>query len=171
MRAGHALTLIIATLSVGCSGSPAPHADAAHDSLVGAWRGAVRFGSGPLAAVPDLEFLYVFNAGGTMTESSNYDAAPPVPPAYGIWRQTGPRQFEAQYDFYVTQPPATFDELRKGNGWSPAGRGVLRQTITLSADGRTFDSTLRYDAVDGAGKPVETGGSATARATRMEFQP
>jgi hypothetical protein len=171
MRAGHIMGLIIATLCSGCSGSPASRSSAAGDNLVGAWRGTVQFSSGALAAVRDLEFLYVFNAGGTMTESSNYDAAPPVPPAYGIWRQTGPRQFEAQYVFYVTQPPATLDELSKGNGWSPAGRGVLRQTITLSADGRTFDSTLRYDVVDGAGKPVETHASATARATRMEFQP
>jgi len=169
MRAGQALTLIIATLALGCSGSPAPHAGTARDSLAGTWRGAVRFSDGPLAAVPDLEFLYAFNAGGTMTESSNYDAAPPMPPAYGIWRQTGPRQFEAQYVFYLTQPPATLDELSKGNGWSPAGRGVLRQTITLSADGRTFDSTLRYEAVDAAGKSVGTAASATALATRMEF--
>ena len=35
----------------------------------------------------DLEFMYVFNVGGTMTASSNYDGAPPVPPAYGVWRR------------------------------------------------------------------------------------
>ena len=55
------------------------------DFLVGAWRGEVQFETGAFAAVPDLEFLYVFNAHGTMTESSNYDAAPPVTPAYGVW--------------------------------------------------------------------------------------
>ena len=39
-----------------------------------------------LAAMKNLEFMYVFDADGTMTESSNYDSFPPGPPAYG---QTG----------------------------------------------------------------------------------
>ena len=26
------------------------------------------------------------DSGGTMTESSNYDASLPAPPAYGVWR-------------------------------------------------------------------------------------
>ena len=46
--------------------------------LVGAWRSKLQFQSGDFAAIRDLEFMYVFNPGGTMTESSNYDAAPPA---------------------------------------------------------------------------------------------
>ncbi len=42
----------------------------------------------------DLEFMYVFHADGTMTESSNYDAFPPGPPAYGVWRNSGRRQYD-----------------------------------------------------------------------------
>ena len=49
------------------------------DNIVGAWKGKVQFKSGAFAEVKDLEFMYVFNAGGT----------PPVPPAYGIWKKTG----------------------------------------------------------------------------------
>ena len=40
-----------------------------------------------LEETKDLEFMYAFNVSGTMTESSNYDAAPPVPPAYGVWKK------------------------------------------------------------------------------------
>ena len=42
--------------------------------LVGQWRAKLQFTSGAFAPVKDLEFMYVFNLGGTMTESSNYDA-------------------------------------------------------------------------------------------------
>src|SRR5215831_20302329 len=72
--------------------------------LVGAWRGSVQFSSGSLAAIKDLEFMYVFNAGGTMTESSNYDGAPPVPPAYGVWQLVADREYEAKYIYYWTKP-------------------------------------------------------------------
>ena len=65
-----------------------------------------------------------------MTESSNYDASPPVPPAYGIWRKVGAREFEAKYEFYVTKAPAAFEEIAKGGGWGPAGRGVFVERIT-----------------------------------------
>ena len=41
-------------------------------NLAGAWRGKVQFTSGAFAEIKDLEFMYAFNAGGTMTESSNY---------------------------------------------------------------------------------------------------
>jgi hypothetical protein len=54
-----------------------------NDNLAGAWQGRVQFTTGAFADTKDLEFMYAFNSGGTMTESSNYDAAPPAPPADG----------------------------------------------------------------------------------------
>ena len=117
----------------------------------------------------DLEFLYAFNIGGTMTESSNYDGAPPVPPAYGIWRKTGPRQFEAKYDFFVTKAPGAFEEIAKGGGWTPAGRGVLVETFTISEDGNSYKSTISFTAFDRAGKPAEGGGQGTGDGTRLAF--
>ena len=90
--------------------------DTAAPDLQGEWRAQLQFTSGAFAPIKDLEFMYVFNQGGTMTESSNYDASPPVPPAYGIWRKVGDRQFEAKYEFYVTKAPASFGEIAKGGG-------------------------------------------------------
>jgi hypothetical protein len=104
--------------------------------LVGQWRARLQLRSGDFAAVDDLEFMYVFNTGGTMTESSNYDAAPPVPPAYGIWRRIGPDRFEAKYEFYPTSAPTGLEDITKGSGWLPAGRGVFSETITVAADAR-----------------------------------
>ncbi len=137
--------------------------------LVGQWRARLEFEDGDFAAVDDLEFMYVFNAGGTLTESSNYDAAPPVPPAYGIWRRTGPDRFEAKYEFYPTSAPGGLDEITSGGGWLPAGRGVFTEAISLSADGDTFTSAILYEAFDAAGHPVEGGGKATGRGVRLRF--
>jgi hypothetical protein len=107
--------LLLATLLLGTACRDASESD----SLAGAWRSQIRFSGGTLAEWKNLEFMYVFNAGGTMTESSNYDASPPGPPAYGARRRTGPRQFEARYLFFATQPPGPSEELAKV-GWLPA---------------------------------------------------
>lgn len=104
-----------------------------------------------------------------MTESSNYDGAPPVPPAYGVWRPLGPGRFEAKYVFYVTKAPADLKQLTSGGGWMPAGRGELLEEIALGEDGRSFTSTIRYTPYDAAGAASEGGGEATAKATRITF--
>ncbi|HTN49123.1 MAG TPA: hypothetical protein VMK32_06810 [Burkholderiaceae bacterium] len=122
-----------------------------------------------MAEIKDLEFMYVFNSAGTLTESSNYDGAPPVPPAYGIWKQTGPRQFEARYEFYITRSPETFDAIARGGGWNPNGRGVLIEKLMLSEDQQSFTSTLEFTAFDAAGKPAEGGGQGGGSGSRMRF--
>jgi hypothetical protein len=103
-----------------------------------------------------------------MTESSNYDAAPPGPPAYGVWRKTGPRQFEAKYMFYATKPPDAPESLAKV-GWLPSGHGVLTERITLSDDGKTFKSGMTYAAFDSDGKEAEGAGVGIGTGTRIGF--
>ena len=147
----------------GCARAPEPVTPPA---LVGAWRSHIQFSGGVLAPVKDLEFLYVFNSGGTLTESSNYDAVPPVPPAYGEWRQAGPDRFEAKYTFFTTSPPPDLKALSTGGGWLPAGSGVLTEKITLAADRRSFDSSVTLEMFDKAGKPAPGGGEGTAHAVR-----
>jgi hypothetical protein len=157
-------SLFVLSLTVGCA-----RRDTGPDPLVGAWRGGVQFTTGAFATTKDLAFMYVFQAGGTMTESSNYDSSPPVPPAYGAWRRVGDRTYEAKYAYFWTKPPTALDEITKGNGWSPGGHGLLAQKITLSADGQSFDSTITYNVFDQAGKPTEKESVATAKATRIGF--
>jgi hypothetical protein len=137
--------------------------------LVGQWRARMSFESGDFAGVEGLEFMYVFNLGGTMSESSNYDAAPPVPPAYGIWRQVGPGRFEAKYEFYPTAAPHALAALTAGGGWLPVGRGVFLEAITVADDGETYTATVSYEALDGAGAPLAGGGRGTAAGTRLRF--
>ena len=103
-----------------------------------------------------------------MTESSNYDASPPVAPAYGVWRRVGARLYEAKYEYFWVKAPASFDEIAKGGGWTPGGRGVLSQAITLSSDGDSFDSTIRYEVFDQRGRPTEAGSEATAKGERIK---
>ena len=161
--------LVLVTTACGDVPSPAKGDTSDADNLVGAWRSQIRFSGGALAEIKDLEFMYVFNAGGTMTESSNYDGAPPVPPAYGVWRKSGPHEFEAKYVFYVTKAPGTIEDIAKGGGWSPSGSGVLSEKITLSDDGKSYKSTITYAAFDQTGKPVDGGGEGVGAATRMGF--
>jgi hypothetical protein len=169
MRFRHAILLPAAACALfGCTPSPTPEAAPA---LVGAWRSKVQFLDGPFAAVKDLEFLYAFNQGGTMTESSNYDGAPPVPPAYGTWRETSPNTFEAKYVFFNSKPPAKFEDITGGGGWSPGGYGELQEKITLNADGKSFDSEIKLEMFDQSGKPATSGGKATGHGSRIGIVP
>jgi hypothetical protein len=144
-------------------------ADAGALDLVGSWRARLQFRDGDFAAVDDLELMCAFNADGTMTEPSDYDAAPPVPPAYWTWRRVRPDRFEAKYDFCPTSAPAGLEDIITGSGCLPAGRGVFWGTITVAADGATLTSTIRYEAYDEAARPAEGGGDATGRGVRLRF--
>jgi hypothetical protein len=160
-----ALALWAGSFSASCLAQAA----GSSDDLVGAWRGAMQFTTGAFAETKDLELMYAFAAGGTMTESSNYDASPPVPPAYGVWRRVGVRRYEAQYQFFQTRPVTSADELVKGGGWAPNGYGVITQTFVLSDDGKTFESKATVELFDMQGKPMAGGGEATAVGARIGF--
>lgn len=144
-------------------------AESKPDALVGAWRSKVQFLDGPFAEAKDLEFLFVFNAGGTMTESSNYDGAPPVPPAYGVWKKTSDEKFELKYEYFNSQPPKAFTDIASGGGWTPGGRGTITETVTVSADGKTFESDLNFELRDQAGKVIPGGGKAKCKGERIAF--
>ena len=157
---------IVALALLACN--PAPPKPDAPPRLVGAWRSSLQFTSGAFASISDLEFMYVFNSGGTLTESSNYDGAPPVPPAYGVWRALSPTEFEAKYEFYVTAPAAP-EAFKSGAEWLPSGRGIFTERIALGAGDSSFTSTITYEAFDAHGQPVAGGGTATGRAVRIAF--
>ena len=158
---------VLALLSLSSACTSKPPTDSA--LLVGAWRSTVQFESGAFAEITDLEFMYVFNAGGTLTESSNYDAAPPVPPAYGVWRMVAANVFEARYEFFSNALPET-DAFVKGTGWPPSGHGVLTERIEVSSDAQTFASTIQYEAFDTRGERIEGGGTARGAGVRIGFE-
>ena len=163
------LAILVCALIGGCQKESSSSDNSATDGheLVGQWRASLQFTSGAFAGLQDLEFLYVFNQGGTMTESSNYDEAPPVAPAYGIWRKTGFNQFEAKYEFFLTDVPDSVSRLTQGGGWMHAGLGVLTEQITLSSDGMGFTSKIRYQAFDKSGKELDGSGEATGQGAKM----
>lgn len=166
------ILLAAALIAAGVAAAAWPFSEqpaAGDETLVGAWRGKVQFTSGPFATVKDLEFMYAFNSGGTMTESSNYDGAPPVAPAYGVWRKVQPWQYEAKYSFFLTKPPLAFEDLAKGGGWTHSGHGMLTEKITLSQDGKTFRSTIQLDLYDTTGRLTDSSSQAEVKATRIAF--
>lgn len=161
-----AIPLTLALAAAACVQNAAPKPEP--EPFVGAWRSSLQFENGAFAEIKDLEFMYAFNAGGTMTESSNYDGAPPVPPAYGVWRKTGPNEYELKYEYYSTAPAAE-PAFLKGAGWLPSGRGVFTETIKLAADGKSFTSAMRYEAFDAKSNPADGGGTAKGQAIRIGF--
>lgn len=111
-----------------------------------------------------------------MTESSNYDGAPPVPPAYGIWKKTGERQYEARYEFYWNNIPAAFEDITKVGGFTPGGYGILSEKIILSEDGKSYRSKIKFSSFDKAdlpagkaGKQIVFNDEADTEVNRMEF--
>ena len=164
-----AISILLPVAGWGEEASSRTRVAGAIDNLAGAWRAKVQFKSGMLADWKNLEFMYAFNQGGTMTESSNYDGSPPGPPAYGVWRKTGVRQFEARYEVFLTKSAKPLEEIAKGGGWLPDGYGILTEKITLSADRNSFKSIIRWDAFDQAGKVVESGIEGTGEGRRMGF--
>ncbi len=164
-----AISILLPVAGWGEEASSRTRVASAIDNLAGAWRAKVQFKSGMLADWKNLEFMYAFNQGGTMTESSNYDGSPPGPPAYGVWRKTGVRQFEARYEVFLTKSAKPLEEIAKGGGWLPDGYGILTEKITLSADRNSFKSIIRWDAFDQAGKVVESGIEGTGEGRRLGF--
>lgn len=166
------LMLSAVLIIAGCGNERSSQTGVSADrsALVGAWRSKIVFRNGPLAAMKNLEFLYAYNAGGTMTESSNYDeAANSSPPAYGVWRQLDPRTFETKYVFYTTKAPSAGDGAPNGSDWWPDGHGVLTETITLSDDGQTYASQIKLSIFDSTGAPIADGGEGTGAGTRIVF--
>ena len=103
--------------------------------LVGQWRARMSFESGDFAMVEGLEFMCVFNLGGTMTEVVDDDAAPPVPPPTASARRPL-AGFEVKYEFYLTATPHAVEELTAGGGWLPAGLGgAFLENIRIADNG------------------------------------
>ena len=51
----------------------------------------------------------------------------------------------------------------------PTGYGVLYEKIILSADGKSYSSSIQLDLFDQAGKQTTFKDDASAEAKRMEF--
>lgn len=177
MQHGLRFTIIMLAavlLISGCRNGSSSQMSIAADrgTLVGAWRSKISFRSGPLAEMKNLEFLYAYNLGGTMTESSNYDeAANSSPPAYGVWKQIDARTFATKYVFYTTKTPDPGDGAPNSSDWWPAGHGVLTEAITLSDDGQTYTSTIKVATFDRSGTTIAGSGDGegTATGTRIVF--
>ncbi len=153
-----------AGINLSCGNSPAD--DSAR--LVGAWKGPIQFRSGIFAEIKDFEFMRVYNAGGTMTESSNYDGVPPTPPAYGIWKKTSDGKYYTKYQFYWNNMPASFEEMTKNGGFPAGGFGIIDETISLSDDGNSFTAVVGLSMFDKTGNKLSAD-TADAKAVRMRF--
>ena len=165
----YALALTTTLLLCGCGTLSAVQTARDSDTLTGAWRSKVHFNGAIFSSITNFEFMYVFNAGGTMTESSNYDALPPGMPAYGEWRKVGPRKYEAKYTVFTIKSPDAFAEVGKNGGWFSSGSAVIAEKITLSDDGKSYTAVISYTEFDQAGQPTKNNAEGTVSGVRMGF--
>ncbi len=159
-----ALTAVTGVVNLSCGNAPA----AESAQLAGAWKGPIQFRTGAFAVIKDFEFMRVYNEGGTMTESSNYDGVPPTPPAYGLWKKISDDKYLARYQFYWNNLPASFEKLTNDGGFSPGGYGVIEENISLSEDGNSFKAVVGLTMFDKSGQQISID-SADATAQRMMF--
>ena len=170
-----ALLGVLSACTAQAPGGPEPVSKAPNVSppptLFGAWRSSIDVTSGAFTAAKGLEFMYVFHNDGTLTESSNYDAAPPVPPAYGVFRFVpGERTvWEAKYSFsrprrHRPRRPRPWPAgCRRDAASSPSGspsRPMARPSRRQSAMSSSSAAT---------GAAIAGGGEATGRGVRIDF--
>ncbi len=101
--------------------------------------------------------MMTYNQGGTMQES---DLGAPVLVrlnGHGVWRHQTGRQYSSAFRWLNFNPDRTF-----------AGTNVVRQAISLGADGDTYTSTDTNEVLDANGEVIPgTRACATETATRF----
>jgi hypothetical protein len=127
-----------------CGGSDSAVAQQAPDPIQGVWEGAVTIrdctSGNPLATFRGSQ---VFHAGGTMGDTNNAPTSTRGP-GFGTWTRDGDT-YTARFRFF------TYD----GTG-APTGTGRTTRTFTISADGKTTNSTNTAVFEDSAGVVVRT---------------
>lgn len=162
--------LLVPILLTGCKITRLPQAQTitagalAPIELTGAWHTNITLDSGVVAGRHRMQVLAAYHGDGTMTMSFPADSLGiPALVAYGVWRRTGPRQFESRSVFLEARSPTAKGGKGKVGDRRVAAHGILAETITLSADANGYSATVRVEMLDSAG--VMIGGGAVGRGT------
>lgn len=117
--------------------------------IVGAWQVevTVRFDAQDCTTSPEVPFgpnpfpsLNTFHVGGTMSETGSRSAPSARSPGHGVWERTGRWTYDARYTFQG------FD----ANGFLATNMDI-RSSITLAADGDSFEGVSRLLLADISG--------------------
>lgn len=133
--------------------------DSNDQGLIGSWNAEITIRDCS-TGTPFFSFpaMLTYHQGGTMAET---DLGAPVVtrlPGQGIWRHERARQYNAAFQWLNFDPARTF-----------LGRGVVRSSISLGADGDTYTSTDRNETLDASGNVIPgLGVCATSTATRFK---
>lgn len=136
---------------------PAQAQNGNEQSLIGSWSEQVTIRdcqSG--TALFGFPAMFTYNHGGTMQESDIGDPALIRLLGHGVWERQNGRHYSASFQF-----------LNFNLDHTPAGKNVVRSTITLSPNGTSYTSTDSVEILNPNGDLMFRG-CATATATRFE---
>ncbi len=98
--------------------------------------------------MPTTPSMLTFMQGGTMQETGTRIAPSLRGPGHGVWRSLA--EFHPQYT-------ATFQFFRFNADGTLAGRQIVIQQTTLSADGNSFTSSATAQVLDADGNVISNG--------------
>jgi hypothetical protein len=149
-------TAVAGLLGQACNSSPAnAQTPETRDPIEGAWTSQVTITDCHGTTTRQFQSLNLFHDGGTLTDT---DSQPPAShgPALGTWSSQGSATYGSLFQLY-----------RFNADWTLAGSNRVQRTITLSADGNSFTSTIAVSLLDPTGTQVGSG-CGTETATRLK---
>ena len=148
-------TAIAGLLGQACNSGPAnAQTPEPVDPIQGAWISQVVITDCNGTTLRQFQALNLFHDGGTVTDTDNQ---PPAThgPGLGIWQSQGSRTYSSTFQFYRFNADGTV-----------AGANKVQRTITLGADGSSFNSTITVSVLNPAGTQVGSS-CGTETAARM----
>ena len=149
---------LIVMVAAGAAITPSGSASSGHASpngLVGAWTQTVT----PLAPLPPLRSIQVFNRGGTAVETSSQPPATRSP-MLSTWKHLGGRLY-AVTGVHFTFNPET---------GALQGTQKINRTIEVAQDGQSYATIARVTTFDTLGNVIGAF-VARAKAERMQLEP
>jgi hypothetical protein len=140
--------LAVPSVAAARTGKPHPRDHGHAAAIVGTWSADVTPDQGP-----PLKAVLTFTRGGGVIETES--DAPGT--GQGAWKRIGPNRFAFAFQTFIFTPTG-----------DPAGNVVVRSVVTLTND--TLAGSFKFDVLDPAGTPVESG-SGTATAKRFVIPP
>jgi hypothetical protein len=112
----------------------------------------------PIPFIPIFPAIMTFDEGGTLQETDLGGPGIVRLPGHGVWERRHGRQYSVAFRFLNFAPDRTF-----------LGTNVVRSSITLAPNGRTYTATATGVVLDANGNVVPgSSGCATETAKRFE---
>ena len=109
----------------------------------------------PVPGISPIDAMALFAANGTFHDTNATNPALRSP-GFGTWRRTGHRTYEFAFKFFRFNPAI-----------GVIGPQIVRHTVVLARDGKSYTSRGTAEFFDAANNPAPVTGCSTSTATRF----